>query len=152
MPGATRKTAPLWRLGNKSVPSPSRTVYVTDADNREVLEYDGTSGQIERRYAFGLGDYEALSQMNLPQATRETLIPDIEGSIVASVEATTGVTTETPYLAQERFRSGREWTRSVRPSTALGSRLASLRMRKLRALRWSFFLSEASKRRRRRAR
>ena len=31
------------------------TVFVTDADNREVLEYDGASGAIQRWYAYGLG-------------------------------------------------------------------------------------------------
>jgi YD repeat-containing protein len=31
------------------------TVFVTDADNREVLEYDGASGQVLRWYACGLG-------------------------------------------------------------------------------------------------
>jgi YD repeat-containing protein len=31
------------------------TVFVTDAGNREVLEYDGTSGAILRWYAYGLG-------------------------------------------------------------------------------------------------
>jgi len=30
------------------------TLYVTDADNREVLEYDGTSGQVLRWYAYGM--------------------------------------------------------------------------------------------------
>jgi len=28
------------------------TFYVTDADNREVLEYDGASGQVLRWYAY----------------------------------------------------------------------------------------------------
>jgi YD repeat-containing protein len=41
------------------------TVLVTDADNREVLEYDGTSGLVLEWYAFGLGPDEALSQMNV---------------------------------------------------------------------------------------
>ena len=37
------------------------TVYVTDADNREVLEYDGTSGQVGRWYAYGLGSNDVLN-------------------------------------------------------------------------------------------
>ena len=32
-----------------------KTVFVTDADNREVLEYDGASGAIQRWYAYALG-------------------------------------------------------------------------------------------------
>ena len=31
------------------------TISVTDADNREVLEYDGSSGTVLRWYAYGLG-------------------------------------------------------------------------------------------------
>jgi YD repeat-containing protein len=29
------------------------TIYVTDADNREVLEYDGSTGAVQRWHAFG---------------------------------------------------------------------------------------------------
>jgi YD repeat-containing protein len=38
------------RRKSKTVGS-TKTIYVTDADNREVLEYDGTSGQVSRWYA-----------------------------------------------------------------------------------------------------
>jgi hypothetical protein len=37
------------------------TIFVTDADNREVLEYDGTSGAIQNWYAYGLGPNTALA-------------------------------------------------------------------------------------------
>jgi YD repeat-containing protein len=42
------------RRKNKTVGSTS-TVFVTDADNRGVLEYDGSSGAVQRWYAFGPG-------------------------------------------------------------------------------------------------
>ncbi len=63
------------------------TVYVTDADNREVLEYNGTSGALQTWYAFGLGPDEALNQMNIGVGTRATLIPDVIGSIVGSLDS-----------------------------------------------------------------
>jgi RHS repeat-associated protein len=65
------------------------TVYVTDADNREVLEYDGTSGALQNWYAFGLGPDEALNQMNVASNpnTRQTLIPDVIGSIVGPLDS-----------------------------------------------------------------
>ena len=37
------------------------TVFVTDADNREILEYDGTSGAVKSWYAYGLGSNEVLN-------------------------------------------------------------------------------------------
>jgi len=74
------------------------TVFVTDADNRKVLEYDGTSGLVQRWYAYGLGSNEALSQMNVVTGTRETMIPDVEGSILATVDSGSGVLTKTGYL------------------------------------------------------
>jgi len=39
-------------------------VLVTDAANREVLEYDGASGAIQRWYPCGLGCNEMLNQTN----------------------------------------------------------------------------------------
>jgi RHS repeat-associated protein len=63
------------------------TVYVTDADNREVLEYNGSGGALNAWYAFGLGPDEALNRMNLAAASRQTLIPDIQGSILASLDS-----------------------------------------------------------------
>jgi YD repeat-containing protein len=46
------------------------TVFVTDAGNREVLEYDGASGAIQRWYAYGLGSNDVLNQTNVVAATR----------------------------------------------------------------------------------
>lgn len=61
------------------------TVYVTDAGNREVLEYDGTSGAIQRWYAYGLGSNDVLGQMNVVAGTRTSLIPDLQGSMIATL-------------------------------------------------------------------
>jgi hypothetical protein len=66
------------------------TVFVTDADNREVLEYDGTSGAIQRWYAYALGPNDVLNQMNVTAGTRATLFPDILGSIIASQDSSSG--------------------------------------------------------------
>jgi RHS repeat-associated protein len=74
------------------------TVFVTDAGNREVLEYDGSSGAILRWYAYGLGSNDVLSQMNVGSATRATLVPDILGSIIATQASTTGALSQVGYL------------------------------------------------------
>jgi RHS repeat-associated protein len=75
------------------------TIFVTDADNREVLEYDGTSGAILRWYAYGLGSNNVLNQTNVVAATRSALIPDIQGSIIATLDSGTGSLTKAGYLA-----------------------------------------------------
>ncbi|MEI9997339.1 MAG: RHS repeat-associated core domain-containing protein [Rhizomicrobium sp.] len=67
-----------------------KTIYVTDADNREVLEYDGTTGAVRNWYAYGLGSNAPLNQMNVAAGTRQTLIPDSLGSIVAALDSGTG--------------------------------------------------------------
>jgi YD repeat-containing protein len=67
-----------------------KTVFVTDTDNREVLEYDGTSGAIQRWYAYALGPNDVLNQMNVSAGTRATLLPDILGSIVGSQDSSSG--------------------------------------------------------------
>jgi hypothetical protein len=36
------------------------TLFVTDASNREVLEYNSTSGTILKWYAYGLGGNDVL--------------------------------------------------------------------------------------------
>lgn len=63
------------------------TVFVTDADNREVLEYNGSTGAILRWYAYGLGPNAVLNQMNVAAATRTTLVPDMLGSIIGSLDS-----------------------------------------------------------------
>lgn len=74
------------------------TVFVTDADNREVLEYDGTSGAIQRWYAYGLGSNDVLNQTNVVPGTRTALIPDIQGSVVASLDSSSGALSRIGYL------------------------------------------------------
>ncbi|MBI2739224.1 MAG: RHS repeat-associated core domain-containing protein [Rhodospirillales bacterium] len=74
------------------------TIFVTAADNREVLEYDGSTGAVTRWYAYGLGPNDVLGQMNVPAGTRAMPIPDILGSVVGSVDATTGTVTTFGYL------------------------------------------------------
>jgi YD repeat-containing protein len=74
------------------------TLFVTDSDNREVMEYDGASGAIQRWYAYGSGSNDVLNQMNVPAATRVTLVPDIQGSIVASLDPTSGALNKIGYL------------------------------------------------------
>jgi RHS repeat-associated protein len=74
------------------------TALVTDADNREVLEYDGPTGAIRRWYAYGLGSNDVLSQMNVAANTRATFLPDIQGSVIASVDSTSGAITKNGYL------------------------------------------------------
>jgi RHS repeat-associated protein len=74
------------------------TVFVTDAGNREVLEYDGSSGAILRWYAYGLGSNEVLNQTNVVAGTRAALIPDIQGSVIASVDSVSGTFSKIGYL------------------------------------------------------
>jgi hypothetical protein len=75
-----------WNYPTASGVGATTTVYVTDADNREVLEYSGT-GALQNWYAFGLGPDEALNQMNVAAGIPATLIPDVIGSIVGSLDS-----------------------------------------------------------------
>ncbi len=74
------------------------TVFVTDAGNREVLEYDGASGAVQRWYAYGLGSNDVLNQINVVAAARATLVPDIQGSVIASLDSGAGVLSKIGYL------------------------------------------------------
>jgi RHS repeat-associated protein len=74
------------------------TVFVTDANNREVLEYDGSSGAILRWYAYGLGSNDVLNQMNVAAATRVALVPDILGSLIGSQDSGSGTLSKIGYL------------------------------------------------------
>jgi RHS repeat-associated protein len=73
-------------------------VFVTDASNREVLEYDGTSGAIQRWYAYGLGSNDVVNQSNVAAGTRAALIPDIQGSVIASLDSGSGTLSKIGYL------------------------------------------------------
>ena len=75
------------------------TLFVTDADNREVLEYAGSGGAVGNWYAYGLGSNEVLNRMNVAAGTRATMIPDIQGSIVATLDSGSGALSKAGYLA-----------------------------------------------------
>jgi RHS repeat-associated protein len=85
------------RRKSKSV-NGTTTMFVTDAANREVLEYDGSSGAILRWYAYGLSSNDVLNQTNVGAATRTALIPDIQGSVIASLDSATATLTKAGYL------------------------------------------------------
>jgi RHS repeat-associated protein len=73
------------------------TVFVQDPQGRALLDYDGASGAIQSWYAFGSGPNDVLNQINLTASTRATTIPDIQGSIVASLDASSGTLTKAGY-------------------------------------------------------
>jgi RHS repeat-associated protein len=73
------------------------TVTVTDADNRAVLEYAGSSGALLRWYAYGTGSNDVLSQVTIGGA-RATMVPDIQGSVLATLDSATGVFARQNYL------------------------------------------------------
>ena len=72
------------------------TYYATDADNREVLEYNG-AGAIQNWYSFALGPDAVLNQMNVASSTRATLVPDVIGSVAGSLDAVSGTLTKFGY-------------------------------------------------------
>ncbi|MEO6842566.1 MAG: RHS repeat-associated core domain-containing protein [Bradyrhizobium sp.] len=73
------------------------TIFVQDPQARALLDYDGSSGAIQNWYAFGSGPNDPLSQINVPGSTRATYVPDIQGSVVASLDARSGALTKTGY-------------------------------------------------------
>jgi RHS repeat-associated protein len=84
------------RRTSKTV-SGTTTIFVTDADNREVLEYDGTTGAIQRWYVYGLGPNAVLGQMNVAAGTRSAPVPDLLGSIIGAMESSSGTLTSFAY-------------------------------------------------------
>jgi hypothetical protein len=76
---------------------------VTDADNREVLEYNGATGSLLNWYAYGGGSNAVLGQMKVPANARTTPVPDLLGSIVGSMDASTGTLTKFAYRPMERL-------------------------------------------------
>jgi RHS repeat-associated protein len=75
----------------------STTIFVQDPQGRALLDYDGTSGTIQNWYAFGAGPNDVLNQVSVAGSTRATYIPDIQGSIVASLDASSGMLTKVGY-------------------------------------------------------
>ena len=111
------------------------TVFVTDADNREVLEYDGSTGAIQRWYAYGLGPNDVLNQMNVAAGTRATLVPDILGSIIASQDSARARLRKIGYLpygksAEHRARSASPASASIsRPTVSITTARGTIRRR-----------------------
>jgi len=66
----------------------AKTVFVTDAQDREVLEYSGNNGVVQRWFPYGVGLDEALNQVNVSTGTRNTLIPDMQGSLIGFLSST----------------------------------------------------------------
>jgi RHS repeat-associated protein len=76
----------------------STLITVTDADNRIVLDYSGLNGGLLRWYAYGAGANDVLNQMNIVSNVRTTMIPDIQGSVLATLDSGTGTFTRQNYL------------------------------------------------------
>jgi RHS repeat-associated protein len=73
------------------------TIFVQDPQGRALLDYDGASGAIQNWYAFGSSPNDVLNQINVAGSTRATYIPDVQGSIVASLDASSGTLTKAGY-------------------------------------------------------
>jgi RHS repeat-associated protein len=73
------------------------TIFVQDPQGRALLDYDGASGTIQNWYAIGSGPNDVLNQINVTGSTRATYIPDVQGSIVASLDASSGTLTKAGY-------------------------------------------------------
>ena len=84
------------RRKSKTIGS-ATTIFATDSDNREVIEYGGASGAITNWYAYAPGPNAVLNQMNGAGTTRSTLIPDIQGSVIGSLDAAGGTLTKYGY-------------------------------------------------------
>jgi len=84
-----------WRKGRTV--NGTTTISITDTDNREVLEYDGSTGAILRWYAYALGPNDVLNQMNVPGGTRSVFLPDIQDSVIATFSSA-GLLAKSAYL------------------------------------------------------
>jgi RHS repeat-associated protein len=76
----------------------STLITVTDADNRIVLDYNNFNGSLLRWYAYGPGSNDVLNQMNLVSNVRTTMIPDIQGSVLATLDSGNGTFSRQNYL------------------------------------------------------
>jgi RHS repeat-associated protein len=76
----------------------SNAISVYDGE-QEVLTYDGSSGQIQQRFLWGIGIDDAVSQVNVAANTRSTFLADIQGSVIATLDAGSGTLGKTGYLA-----------------------------------------------------
>ncbi|MDA1101490.1 MAG: RHS repeat-associated core domain-containing protein [Proteobacteria bacterium] len=94
---ATYQSDAQGRRKSKTVGS-TTTNYITDGDNRVALEYDGTTGTVQRWYVYGAGGNDVLNRLDVAAATRATLIPDIQGSFIGRLDATTASLSTSGYL------------------------------------------------------
>ncbi|WP_036288262.1 RHS repeat-associated core domain-containing protein [Methylosinus sp. PW1] len=72
------------------------TVTVTDESGRPLLDYDGSSGAVRQWMAQAGGAAGAVALLD-PAGARRTLIPDIQGSVIASLDAGSGALTRQGY-------------------------------------------------------
>jgi RHS repeat-associated protein len=71
------------------------TLFVQDPQGRALLDYNGAGGAVLDWYAFGAGPNDVLNQIGA--TTRATYVPDIQGSIVASLDAASGALTRAGF-------------------------------------------------------
>ena len=57
------------------------------------------AGRSRRGHAYGLGPNAVLDEMDVAAGTRQTLVPDVQGSIIASLDSGTGTLTKIGYQA-----------------------------------------------------
>jgi len=58
---------------------------------------DFSSGAIGNWYAYPLGPNAVLNQENVASGTRATFIPDVQGSIIGGLDASSGTLTKYGY-------------------------------------------------------
>ncbi len=87
---------PLGRRKSKTV-NGATTIYVQDPQSRALLDYDGATGGVVTWYGFGQGPNEVQAQMNAAGTSRLSLIPDVLGSVVATLNAGTGTLTKAGF-------------------------------------------------------
>jgi RHS repeat-associated protein len=73
------------------------TIFVQDPQGRALLDYAGSGGAVTNWYAFGQGPNDVLNQVNVSGSTRATYVPDIQGSIVAALDASSSTLTKAGY-------------------------------------------------------
>jgi RHS repeat-associated protein len=70
---------------------------VQDPQGRALLDYAGSGGAVTNWYAFGPGPNDVLNQVGGPATTRATYVPDIQGSVIASLDAASGTYTKAGF-------------------------------------------------------
>ena len=75
----------------------STTIYIGDGTAPDLLDYDGTTGQLLTRTIPGPGANDPIARIDLTTNTRTTYIPDIQGSIIAALDSATGALTKQGY-------------------------------------------------------